>query len=102
MKRPAVVAAARAALAIGVVAVVSPDSVVPAGKTQQGEGAKQGAVVIVAKASKACFSASVQVTGFLVPRREALVTLDMDGYRITEIMAKEGDEISAGQNLVRL
>src|SRR5262245_29914860 len=61
-----------------------------------------GAVVLVARATKACFSASVQVTGFLVARREALVTLDMDGYRITEILAKEGDQVTSGQNLVRL
>jgi multidrug efflux pump subunit AcrA (membrane-fusion protein) len=61
-----------------------------------------GAVAIVAKATKACFSASVQVTGFLVARREALVTLDIDGYRITEILAKEGDRVTVGQNLVRL
>jgi len=63
---------------------------------------KSGAVVIVAKATKACFSASVQVTGTLVARREGLVTLDMDGYRISEIMVKEGDQVSSGQNLVRL
>src|SRR5262245_56617508 len=61
-----------------------------------------GAVVLVARATKACFSASVQVTGFLVARREALVTLDMDGYRVTEILAKEGDQVTSGQNLVRL
>ena len=61
-----------------------------------------GAVVLVARATKACFSASVQVTGFLVARREALVTLDMDGYRVSEILAKEGDQVTSGQNLVRL
>jgi len=61
-----------------------------------------GAVVLVARATKACFSASVQVTGFLVARREALVTLDMDGYRVTEILSKEGDQVTSGQNLVKL
>src|SRR5262249_39129914 len=61
-----------------------------------------GAVVLVARATKACFSASVQVTGFLVARREALVTLDMDGFRVTEILVKEGDKETSGQNLVRL
>jgi multidrug efflux pump subunit AcrA (membrane-fusion protein) len=73
-----------------------------AAESPKNDGAKQGAVVIVAKATKACFSASVQVTGFLVARKEAIVTLDMDGYRITEIMAKEGDQVAAGQSLVRL
>jgi len=61
-----------------------------------------GAVVIVSRATKACFSASVQVTGFLVARREALVTLDMDGFRVTEILAREGDQVTSGQTLVRL
>src|SRR5262245_27410081 len=61
-----------------------------------------GAVVMVARATKACFSASIQVTGFLVARREALVTLDADIYRVTEILAKDGDQVTAGQTLVRL
>jgi HlyD family secretion protein len=61
-----------------------------------------GAVVLVSRATKACFSASIRVTGFLVPRREAMVNLDMEGYRISEIMANEGDKVNSGQNLVRL
>ena len=55
-----------------------------------------GAIVLVSRATKACFSASVRVTGFLVPRREAMVTLDMEGYRITEILANEGDRSPPG------
>ena len=66
------------------------------------EAKKSGAIVMVARASKACFSASIQVTGFLVARREALVALDADGFRVTEIMAHEGDKVTAGQALVRL
>jgi multidrug efflux pump subunit AcrA (membrane-fusion protein) len=96
MRSSAVIAAARAASAIGLL-LVSGQIV------RSAENAKPaGAVAIVAKATKACFSASVQVTGFLVARREALVTLDMDGYRITEILAKEADRVTVGQNLVRL
>src|SRR5262245_6827655 len=73
------------------------------GETRSANESKgAGAVVIVSRATKACFSASVQVTGFLVARREALVTLDMDNYRVTEILAKEGDQVTAGQTLVRL
>jgi multidrug efflux pump subunit AcrA (membrane-fusion protein) len=66
------------------------------------EAKPAGAIVLVTRATKACFSASVRVTGFLVARREALVTLDLEGYRITEIMANEGDRVTAGQQLVRL
>jgi multidrug efflux pump subunit AcrA (membrane-fusion protein) len=90
-------AAAGAALAIGfAVAAAEPVRSAPAEKP----GA--GAVVIVSKATKACFSASVQVTGFLVPRREAMVNLDMEGFRVSEILVNEGDQVNSGQNLVRL
>ena len=61
-----------------------------------------GAVVLVSRATKACFSASIRVTGFLVPRREAMVNLDMEGYRISEVLVNEGDRVTSGQNLVRL
>jgi len=93
---------ARAAILVLAVAACA---VAAAGVAVAAEPAKPagvGAVVLVARATKACFSASVQVTGFLVARREALVTLDMDGYRVTEILAKEGDQVTSGQNLVRL
>ncbi len=97
MMSAAVRTAAPAALAVGLILVGAGDVV------RSAEPAKPaGATVIVAKATKACFSASVQVTGFLAARREALVTLDIDGYRITEIQAKEGDTVTAGQSLVRL
>ena len=97
MTSPAVttLAAARAVLAIGL--IVATTGALAAENTKP-----SGAVVIVSRATKACFSASIQITGFLVARREALVTLDIDGYRVTEIMAKEGDEVTAGQALVRL
>jgi HlyD family secretion protein len=88
-------AAAQVVLAIGLVAAAPR----PAGAAEE---KPTGAVVIVTRATKACFSASVQITGFLVARREALVTLDMDGFRVTEILAKEGDRVTSGQTLVRL
>ena len=88
-------AAAKAALATGMLVAAS-------NPVRAAEANKSGAVVIVSRATKACFSASVQVTGNLVARKEALVTLDADGYRITEILAKEGDQVTAGQSLVRL
>ena len=60
------------------------------------------AMVIVARAVSACFSDTIRVTGFLVPREEALVTLDTEGYQIAEILAAEGDRVTSGQQLVRL
>ncbi len=88
---PAVVAAvAGASLAgIGTLHAVDPESL-PA------------AQVTVVRAVNACFSSAIRVTGFLVARREAVVTFDTPGYKISEIQAAEGDRVSAGQTLVRL
>jgi len=94
-------AAAPAALAVGLLVMAAADPA-PAAEKTKSDGKSDGAIVIVSRATKACFSASVQVNGFLVARREALVTLDMDGYRVTEILAKEGDQVTSGQSLVRL
>jgi multidrug efflux pump subunit AcrA (membrane-fusion protein) len=42
------------------------------------------------------------VTGFLVARDEAVVTLDAPGLRVTEVLVGEGDRVTSGQTLVRL
>jgi HlyD family secretion protein len=88
---PARAAVAAALMLVAVVEIARPEPAQPS-----------GAVVLVSRATKACFSASIRVTGFLVPRREAMVNLDMEGYRISEVMASEGDRVNSGQNLVRL
>jgi multidrug efflux pump subunit AcrA (membrane-fusion protein) len=62
----------------------------------------QIAQVTVVRAANACFSASIRVTGFLVPREQAVLTLDAPGLRVTEVLAGEGDKVTAGQTLVRL
>jgi len=100
----AAVARMKASAAVLVLAVAAGGAAAAdvAGAAEPAKPAGAGAVVLVARATKACFSASVQVTGFLVARREALVTLDMDGFRVTEILVKEGDQVTSGQNLVRL
>jgi multidrug efflux pump subunit AcrA (membrane-fusion protein) len=59
------------------------------------------ATVTVARATKACFTGLVRVNGYLVPRVEAIVTLDPDGSSITEVLAGEGDNVRAGQALAR-
>jgi HlyD family secretion protein len=60
------------------------------------------AQVVVVRATKACFSEAIHVTGFLVARKEAVVTLESPGYQIAEVLASEGDQVNAGQTLVRL
>jgi HlyD family secretion protein len=58
--------------------------------------------VQVVRARNACFSAAIRITGFLVARDEARVTLDVPGFKVSEILVSEGDRVSAGQVLARL
>jgi RND family efflux transporter MFP subunit len=44
----------------------------------------------------------VVVTGTLVPRDEILVTPEIDGYRVTEVLVEEGTRVQCGQVLARL
>src|SRR3954471_13954819 len=60
------------------------------------------AVVAVAKAVNACFSDLVRVTGFVVPRREAVVSVDHEGSKVTELLVGEGDIVAQNQELARL
>jgi len=62
----------------------------------------KGAIVIVVRATSACFSDAVRVTGYLVPRKVAVVNVDSDGYKITDVLVAEGDQVISGQNLARL
>jgi multidrug efflux pump subunit AcrA (membrane-fusion protein) len=66
------------------------------------EDKPSGAVVIVATATNACFSDRVRVAGFLVPQAEAVATVDSEGFKITEVLVGEGDQVKAGQALARL
>ena len=60
------------------------------------------ALVIVTKSTKACFSDLVRVTGFVVPRREAVVGADQEGSRVTDLFVREGDMVTDNQELARL
>ncbi|HUO00559.1 MAG TPA: efflux RND transporter periplasmic adaptor subunit [Bradyrhizobium sp.] len=60
------------------------------------------ASVIVTKATNACFSDLVRVTGFVVPRREAVVGVDQEGSKVTDVFVHEGDMVTADQELARL
>jgi multidrug efflux pump subunit AcrA (membrane-fusion protein) len=61
-----------------------------------------GVQVTVVRAANACFSATIRVTGFLVPREEAIASFDAPGQKIVEVLAGEGDRVMGGQALVRL
>ncbi|MBR0804438.1 efflux RND transporter periplasmic adaptor subunit [Bradyrhizobium japonicum] len=60
------------------------------------------ALVIVTKSTNACFSDLVRVTGFFVPRREAVVVADQEGSRVTDLFATEGAMVTENQELARL
>jgi multidrug efflux pump subunit AcrA (membrane-fusion protein) len=58
--------------------------------------------VTVATAAERELAEQVIVTGTLVPREEILVTPEVEGLRIVEVRAEEGDVVQAGQVLARL
>ena len=60
------------------------------------------AMVIVTKSTNACFSDLVRVTGFIVPRREAVVGVDQEGSKVSELLVREGDTVTDNQELARL
>src|SRR3954452_14450837 len=60
------------------------------------------ALVVVTKSTNACFSDLVRVTGFIVPRREAVVGVDQEGSRVTDLLVREGDTVTENQELARL
>jgi multidrug efflux pump subunit AcrA (membrane-fusion protein) len=60
------------------------------------------AMVIVTKSTNACFSDLVRVTGFVVPRREAVVGVDQEGSKVSDLMVREGDTVTDNQELARL
>jgi multidrug efflux pump subunit AcrA (membrane-fusion protein) len=60
------------------------------------------AQVIVVKSTNACFSDLVRVTGFVVPRREAVVGPDQEGSKVTDLFVREGDTVTDNQELARL
>ncbi len=60
------------------------------------------ALVIVTKSTNACFSDTVRVTGFFVPRREAVVGVDQEGSKVSELLVHEGDMVADNQELARL
>src|SRR6266852_8578926 len=60
------------------------------------------ALVIVTKATNACFSDLVRVTGFIVSRREAVVGVDQEGSKVSDVLVREGDTVTENQELARL
>ena len=60
------------------------------------------AMVVVTKSTNACFSDQVRVTGFIVPRREAVVGVDQEGSKVADVLVREGETVAENQELARL
>ncbi len=75
---------------------------VPAALRAQPVAAVRPPSVTVAHAVRGPIVETVDVTGTLVPREEILVSPQVDGVAITQILAEEGDHVRAGQVLARL
>lgn len=58
--------------------------------------------VTVVRAAPRDFVKTLLVTGTLVPREEVLVGPQIEGLRIVEVLADEGDRVKQGQVLARL
>ncbi|MGY2051580.1 efflux RND transporter periplasmic adaptor subunit [Methylobacterium sp. JK268] len=54
------------------------------------------------RARRACFSDTMRVTGYLMPRRPAYVSINIEGYRVSDVLVQEGDGVTAGQELARV
>jgi HlyD family secretion protein len=63
---------------------------------------KRAPAVTIARVERQDISEEVHVSGTLVAREEVLVTPEIDGLAVTEILVEEGDEIKKGQVLARL
>jgi HlyD family secretion protein len=61
-----------------------------------------GAAVTVSKATKACFTDTLAMTGVLQPRSLVLVRPDQEGLQILQVKAEPGDAVAAGQALAQL
>lgn len=91
---------ARQALALAVVLVTT--VIAPRGLSADEQVPPNAAAVSVLKATKSCFSASVQVTGILIPKNETVVRPERPGLKVAEVLAEPGQSVAAGQALARL
>ena len=76
----------------------------PAARAETAPAAKAAPApaVSVVEAARREIVESVVVTGTLVPRDEILVTPEIDGYRLVELLTEEGMRVEKGQVLARL
>jgi RND family efflux transporter MFP subunit len=81
-----------------------PEQAVPAKPDSQAKRtvAERPPAVTVVDANTAALKETVLVNGNLVPRLEVLVAPEVEGQRVLELLAEEGDKVKKGQVLARL
>ncbi|MFL5104839.1 MAG: efflux RND transporter periplasmic adaptor subunit [Xanthobacteraceae bacterium] len=83
-------------------AMAATAAVATAAVAQPSAGAAVGMAVTVTKASRTCFTDTLQVSGILVPREEVFVRPETEGLQVSQILVEDGERVTAGQNLARL
>lgn len=73
-----------------------------AAEAAQTDAAQQTPVVTVARVERHPAPSTVVASGSLVARSEVLVSPQIDGVRIIELLAEEGDRVTQGQVLAKL
>lgn len=116
MKRPPlkIYVALGALLGLGALVAANPGAVstilaklrenAPASKAKNAKAVKPVAApaVSVVRIGTADFTETVLVSGSVVAREEVLVAPEVEGLRVAEIHAEEGDRVTKGQVLARL
>src|SRR5215468_2867051 len=69
---------------------------------QPSGAAPVGMAVTVTKASRTCFTDTLQVSGILVPREEVFVRPESEGLQVSQITVEDGERVTSGQILARL
>lgn len=67
-----------------------------------GTASTPGVPVIVTKAGYRCFKSTVRANGILQARAEAMVIPEAEGFRVTRIASRMGDQVKTGQPLAEL
>lgn len=88
--------------AIGLALGICTASIVGTGPATGQEDGPKGATVTVVKATKACFTATVEVFGLILPVEEISVTPPREGLKIAQVLADPGASVNAGQAVIRL
>ena len=74
----------------------------PTAVAQPSGAAPVGMAVTVTKASRTCFTDTLQVSGILVPREEVFVRPESEGLQVSQITVEDGERVTSGQILARL